>query len=184
MKQRLKPILGVLTLLLCLPLASCGTDDKAPESASPEILAPERADMLANTKWNASSDDSQLHFLDDDTFFFYRYRDDYSDSYYEGTYSFYIGQEALTYLTEDLADYGVTLEEWMDTISRNEQYTLENTVCLVIYNTACIVNGENTVTEPYTTPYMGFYLEASNYLDLANMNTAAYAGFTQVTDEP
>lgn len=177
MKHTSKLILSIFAVIFALALTSCASGE------TPANQPDEEVNMLADTKWDGESDYSQIHFSSDGTFRFYRYKDDYSDSYYEGTYLFFIGAEAVTYITEDLASYGVTREDWMNTIDKYEMYDVSNTVCLILNNTACIIDGENTVSEPYTTPYMGFYYEEYNYLDLANMNTANYSGFALVTDE-
>lgn len=167
-----KKIAIILTILSCLMLTSCQ-----------EVFPTDNyADMLPNTKWNAGRDDSQIHFFDDGTFKYYKEKDDLSDNYYEGTYSFYSGKDAINYITKDLAKYGVSEEEWFNLILRNKEYSEENSVCLVLHNETCIVGGKDTMTTPYITPYMGFYFENQNVFDITNMNTANYTTFTKVIE--
>ena len=147
------------------------TSDKEEEAeAKDEALA------LTSYNWQGTEDGSLLVFEQDGTFRYYRSADDLTDSYYEGTYVFHVGAEAVTYITTTLSKYGVTEEELVGIFDRNEEYEESNFVCFSLNNEACIIGGENSVDTPYETPYMGFCLEkdGSLYLDIANMNTANY----------
>lgn len=50
-------------------------------------------------------DESVIYFNEDGTFLWYRDDSDHSDNYYTGTYEVYMGAEARSYITEDLAEY-------------------------------------------------------------------------------
>lgn len=132
--------------------------------------------IITDYTWQGANDGSLIVCEVGETFRYFQSADDLEDNYYEGTYEFYVGEQAVTYITTALSEYGVTEEELEDLFARNEEYETENFVCLVLHNDACIVDGENTVEEPYTTPYFGFCLEEDGVLclDIANMNTANY----------
>ena len=102
-----------------------------------------------------------------------------TNNYFEGTYEFYIGEEAVIYITTQLSDYGVTKEKLEGLFDRNEEYDEANFVILVLNNEACMVDGENQVESPYQTPYFGFCVEAEGVpcLDIANMNSGNYHFF-------
>lgn len=158
----------------------------AGDSSSDAIIA-ERDSSVSHTEWVVgtnwiSNDDSYIMFNDDGTFEWYQNKDDLTNSYYAGTYEFYTGQEALNYITQDLEQYGITDDEMRDIFENSSSYSLDIFVCLVLNNEELIVDGQNTLEAPTVTPCYGFYFEDEEYLDIANMNTATYWGFTKTTD--
>ncbi len=132
--------------------------------------------VITEYKWQASGDSSMIVCGTDGNFRYYRSAEDLTNNYYEGTYEFYMGKDAVSYITTELSAYGVTEEELEGVFDRNEQYEESNFVIFVLNNEACIVDGENIVDSPYQTPYFGFYLEEDGvpYLDIANMNSGNY----------
>ena len=132
--------------------------------------------IITEYDWQGSGDSSLIVCETDGSFKYYQSADELNDNYYEGTYEFYMGKDAVTYITTDLSTYGVTKEELEGVFNRNEQYEESNFVIFVLNNEACIIDGENQVESPYQTPYFGFYLEEDGvpYLDIANMNTGNY----------
>lgn len=133
--------------------------------------------IISDYSWQASGDGSYIVCKTDGTFKYYRSADDLTDNYYSGTYEFYIGEDAVIYVTKTLSDYSVTEDELEDVFDRNEEYDESNFVCLVLNNEKCIIDGENQIDSPYRTPYYGFCLEEDGTLclDIANMNTGNYA---------
>lgn len=150
--------------------ATMSTGDSSP-------LSNQNAD-LAGTSWQAK-DKSIIEFYDDDSFFWQYDPSDSSDYYYTGTYEYYIGQSAIDYVTEDLSSYGVTASEINGMFDRVSEYKRENFVCLVLYNEEQIIDGENQLSETKKTPCYGFYFPEESYLDIANMDTGSYWGFTR-----
>ena len=141
------------------------------------------ADITADyfQKYNWLENDGSYLVLESSTRFkYYRNKDEQDDYYYTGTYEFYSGPEAISYVVDDLSEYGVTRDEIDGIIDRNEEYNTSNFVCLVIHNEEQIVDGEDIMENDVMTPYYGFYLkEGSNEaLDIANMNAASYYYFT------
>ena len=132
--------------------------------------------LITEYIWQASGDSSLIVCKKDGSFKYYQSADELNDNYYEGTYEFYMGKDAVSYITTELSAYGVTKEELEGVFDRNEQYEESNFVIFVLNNEACIIDGENQVESPYQTPYFGFYLEDDGvpYLDIANMNTGNY----------
>lgn len=127
----------------------------------------------------AMGDESVIYFEEDGNFVWYRDDANHDDYYYTGTYDCYRAEFAESYIVTYLGEYGVTEEELADLYERNEDselYSEENFTCLVLHNVSAIVEGEEKVTEPYDTNYMGFYLDG--YYDAANMASGEYATFT------
>lgn len=126
----------------------------------------------------SAGDGSVIYFQTDGTFEWYLSADDTSDNYYTGTYEVYTGEDALEYITVDLSDYGVTVDEMYEFFARNTDndfYQMSNLCCVVLHNDERMMDGksENLQKNSY---YMGFYQDG--YFDAANMNTGNYASFT------
>lgn len=141
----------------------------------------ENSALLTSYNWKGT-DGSLLVFEENGTFRYYQSADDLTNNYFEGTYLFFIGGEATTYMTTTLSDYNVTGEELATLFTNNEEYYEANFMVYVLNNEVCMINGENTVENPYQNPYMGFCLEQDGtiYLDVANMNTANYSLYEAV----
>ena len=112
---------------------------------------------------------------------YYKDKADTSDYYYEGPIEFYSGKEAYEFVTSnsEMIKYGVTKEELDDLFARNEEYSMDNFVCMVLHNEKCIVGGENTITDFVVTPYYGFYLTngSDEIIQVVNMNSPEYYDF-------
>lgn len=124
-------------------------------------------------------DESVIYFEADGTFVWYQDDEDHEDDYFVGTYDCYRAEFAQSYIVTYLGEYGVTEEELADLYERNEDsdlYTDDNFTCLVLHNESAISDGEEQITEPYDTNYMGFYMDG--YYDAANMASGQYATFT------
>lgn len=156
--------------------------EKIANEISQEAKEWENSALLTSYNWQGTQDGSLLVFEEDNTFRYYQSADDLTNYYFEGTYQFFIGAEAVTYLTTTLSDYGVTLDEINTIFLNNEQYYEANFMIYVLNNEACMIDGENTVDSPYQNPYMGFCLEENGtiYLDVANMNSANYSMYASV----
>lgn len=122
-------------------------------------------------------ENSLLNLNIDGTFEYYQSKYVLTDNYYEGTYKVYNGEEAIDYIANELREYGVTEQEQRELFERNNNYDVENYYCLVLINTKCIINGENTLTSIIETPYFGFYNKSLGLLNIANMKTATYVYF-------
>lgn len=159
-----------ISAVLVLTLASCGTKKDPKTNAIDEVTG---------YNW-VGNDDSLIELSKDGTFMWYRNADVKDDYYYEGTYEVYNGDKAVEYIANDLSDYGVTAEAQQALFDGDvEEYTKDNYYCLVLSNDKMVVEGENTLDETFITPYLGFYYEDEKYLDIANMNTNNYHGYTR-----
>lgn len=145
----------------------------------PKQTKPASENILAGTSWIADNDGSQWVFEKDSSFHWYQKKGITDDNYYAGTYEFYMGADAMKYLTEDLSDYGVTEEELLEVIHRNSEYTLDRLVCFTATNQSFMLDGQEQLSKPAMTHYFGFLLMDGTYLDIANMNTGSYYGFTK-----
>ena len=135
---------------------------------------------FCDNKWVEQNDGSYLVPKSDNTFKYYKDKNDLTDYYYTGHYELHVGEEGIDYVVNDLSEYGVTRDEIQGLIDRNTQYKKGNFVCLVLDNEECIIGGENTAEKTVTTPYYGFYVkdDSEEGFDIANMNTATYYLFT------
>lgn len=130
-------------------------------------------------KWKAN-DNSVLYLYNDDTFIWYKDDFIYYDNYYTGKYEVYKGIAAINYMTNELPLYGVTAEEQMDLIYNQQiDNAMENYYVIVLDNEYLKIDGEEQVYSD-DTYYFGFYNESKEYLDLVNVKTANYSGFTRI----
>ena len=134
-----------------------------------------------SNKWVEKNSNSYLVPEEGDTFKYYKDKADTSDYYYEGPVEFYSGKEAYEFVTanSEMIKYGVTKEELDGLFERNEEYSMDNFVCMVLHNEKCIIGGENTITDFVVTPYYGFYLTngSDEILQVVNMNSPEYYDF-------
>ncbi len=124
-------------------------------------------------------DASVIYFETDGSFVWYQDDENHDDNYFVGTYDVYRAEFAESYIVTYLGEYGVTEDELAALYERNEDselYNDENFTCLVLHNESGICDGEEQITEPYDTNYMGFYMDG--YYDAANMASGQYAEFT------
>lgn len=136
-------------------------------------------DLLAGTSWLSGDDNSQWVFGTDKTFHWYQMKGKTDDNYFAGTYEFHMGQDAISYLTTELSDYGITERTIKRVISGNQEYTLDNFVCFSCVNQSFILHGKEQLSEDALSSYFGFLLRDGTYLDIANMRTGTYYGFTK-----
>ena len=141
--------------------------------------AAQRSAIITEYKWQNAGDSSLIVCETDGSFKYYRSAEDLTNNYFEGTYDFFMGEEAVTYITTTLSSYSVTKEKLEGVFARNKEYDEANFVVFVLNNEACMVDGENQVEAPYKTPYFGFCVEAEGVpcLDIANMNSGNYHFF-------
>ena len=109
----------------------------------------------------------------------YQDPEEHSDNYYSGVYKFYIGKEAVDYITKDLSEYGITKNELSSVFDSNINYSEDNFVVFDIRYDKFILDGEEQEIARPLVPWYGFILENNTYLDVANMNTGTYYKFTK-----
>lgn len=153
-----------------------------PGENEPEIESEDGADEENpfSGRTFTAGDGSVIYFEEDGTFAWYQDDTDHEDYYRIGTYDCYRAEFAESYIMTYLGEYGVTedeLEEYYERNDDSEFYTEENFTCLVLHNESLITDGEEQITEPYDTNYMGFYMDG--YYDAANMASGSYAAFTE-----
>ncbi|MBQ6621245.1 MAG: hypothetical protein IJH75_00220 [Mogibacterium sp.] len=163
----------VLVLLLAASvMAGCGG------AVEPE---PGMANDLAGTTWSPS-DGSYLIFGEpgaENGFLWYLDREVTDDNFYGGSYQLYRGEAAVTYVTEDLADYGVTKEE-LDRLFANGESSAEDFVAMTVSYATFVRNGEEQIgpDEDRQISYYGFLSEEE--LAIVNMNTGGLYQFSPV----
>lgn len=147
------------------------------------MLVPRKAsqspDLLAGTSWISGNDNSQWVFGTDKTFHWYQTEGETDDNYFAGTYEFHVGQDAINYLTTEFSDYGITERKIRQVISSNSEYMLDNFVCFSCVNQSFMLRGKEQLSEDTISSYLGFFLQDGTYLDIANMTTGTYYGFTK-----
>lgn len=168
-------IVCVLVVGMMIAMLYMQSAKKQQKAATPQI----NTNILAGTSWIADNDGSQWVFDEDQSFHWYQTKEVTDDNYYAGTYEFHIGQDAIAYLTNELSEYGVTEEEIQKVISGNGEYTKDNFVCFSTTNQSFMIDGQEQLSNEMVTSYFGFLLKDGTYLDIANMNTGTYYGFTK-----
>lgn len=143
------------------------------------LLPREQQDFLAGTAWIANNDGSYWVFEPDHTFHWYQTKGITDDNYFAGTYEFHMGSDGIKYLTTELSQYAVTEEEILGVIARAPAYNVDNFVCFSTTNQSFLRNGEEQLDQPNVSSYFGFLLLDGTYLDIANMTTGNYYGFTK-----
>ena len=133
--------------------------------------------FLNGTTWYAS-DNSEMIF-GEDRLYWYKSPYDHNDNYYSGKYKFYIGKEAVDYITNDLSSFGVTKDELDSLFKRNSQYDESNFVVIDINYDKFIRDKEVQKIPKPEVPLYGFILKNNTYLDVANMVTGSYYKFTK-----
>ena len=145
--------------------------------------------MIEKNNWITTGDNSYMVFdKKTKSFTYYQSYLDTSDNYYTGKYQIYAGEDAFEYITEDIDELGVEKSEIRSMISMNEEYEMENLLCICLDYEELIVDGEKQDRDPWTIHYFGFYLtpeedgETYNVLDVCNMEAASYVTFVLEKD--
>lgn len=170
-RSRLPLLLAGLTGVICA--AAVAAVMSAPRTASPS------PDLLAGTSWLSEDDGSQWVFGTDQTFHWYQRAGETDGDHFAGTYEFHIGQDAIDYLTAELSDHGITEGAIKRVIASDPGYTRDNFICFSCVNQSFILRGEEQLSEDVRSSYLGFLLRDGTYLDIANMTTGTYYGFTK-----
>ncbi|MBE5820469.1 MAG: hypothetical protein E7310_06645 [Clostridiales bacterium] len=171
MKKRLL-IIGITIVMLLISLTGCMNIEPTRNLETKETKS-----VVENTKWIAS-DGSEMIFGKKELRW-YQKEGYYDDNYYFGKYEFYIGDDAVQFITTDLRSYGVTETELEELFERSDEYNRDNFVVFNIEYDGLKLNGETTKPTVSLVPWFGFILEDNKYLDVANMNTGTYYDFTK-----
>lgn len=103
---------------------------------------------------------------------------DSEDLYMLCDYEMYYDVQAMSFISEELSEYGITYDEQVRITSSYPEYV--HYFCLLFTNVEIYENGvytQNTSAEK--VPYYGFILEEDNsyYYDMVGMNSADYYAF-------
>lgn len=188
-KNRVFGIVGIVTscvgiilgIIVIVAIVQYGTVDYHVEVNGESIVSSDDVteDCFAGKSFVAG-DGSVIYFYEDGSFYWYQDDAVHEDNYYAGTYGAYQGDDAVSYITEELSEYAVTedeLEDYFDRNSDSDLYTRENCTALTLRTEEAIIDGSNQVDEPYEGHYMGFM--ADGYYDAANMDSGEYASFIE-----
>lgn len=128
--------------------------------------------VIAGTSWLPADDNSRMVFNEDGRFAWYQSKNDTEDNYFMGTYDFYVGQEALDYLTE-LSEYayGVTEEDIQKYYLDSGLVIRDDFVCFSVDNQSFLLNGKEQLSEKTKTAYYGFFNVNGTFLNIYNMAT-------------
>lgn len=132
---------------------------------------------MSGTTWIASGGSEVV--FSETRIDWYQDPEEHSDNYYSGVYKFYIGKEAVDYVTQELPEYGVTRSELSSLFNRSDNYSEDNFVVFDIRYDKFILDGEEQEIARPLVPWYGFILDDNTFLDVANMNTGTYYKFTK-----
>ncbi len=135
------------------------------------------ASLISNTTWIASGGSEVV--FSKNRIDWYQDPKNHEDNYYSGVYKFYMGKDAVKYITQELSQYGVTKSELESLFRRNDEYSEEKFVVFDIRYDKFILNGQAQKIVKPLAPWDGFILDDDTYLDVANMNTGTYYKFTK-----
>ena len=142
-----------------LDLSDLDLDDSSDDSTGKSTSSDEvvfTKDYFASKKWEGlyvetDPDPNKALIIPetDNTFIWYRDKDDLDGDYYSGSYELYIGDEAVTYLTTESDIKGnVTEQDIIDMENPEYGATRENFVCIVLTNEKECFYGKETTYEP------------------------------------
>lgn len=173
--RRLKIVMAAVICML-LFLSGCAGAKASKEGNQDKK---QEKDALTGTAWTSVDDDSYWIFNEDHSFFWYQDRDEKDDNYYGGVYKLYRGEAAMDFIEKELSSYNVTKSGLMEVINKTDRYMVEDFICIYTKNTTFMLEGKEQVSKPNMIPYMGFMLNDETVLDIANMKTGSYYGFTK-----
>ena len=126
---------------------------------------------VMNSTW-IGVDSSELVF-GEDTIGWFKTQNVYTDNYFSGKFEFFMGENAIKYLTNDLKDFGITQTKINELINSNAAYTKENFVVFDINYDSVSVDGNKGVPTKGQNPWYGFILNNNTKLEVININTDA-----------
>lgn len=167
-------VLLLLAVLCCLAACSSQQAD---------------SDPLAGTSWLADNDGSQWVFREDGSFSWYRDKEVTDDYYYAGDYTVHCGAAAVDYLVDDLSKNEQLLEyahtrEWVEffiaqSAAIDENYNIDNFICYSCDNKSYMLDGQEQLNGDWLTAYYGFILQEDNRLEIINLRTGTFYGFSR-----
>ena len=168
MRKRAKAAVLAVIILTAVLVTACGGGEE-----------PGMSRDFAGTTWS-TSDGSYLVLGEPGTengFMWYRDPDVKDDNYYAGNYTLYRGKEGIRYITEDLADYGVTKEE-LDRVISSGDYREDDFVAMTVTYSSFVLDGEEKVDDPEGVAISYYGFKDGDELGLVNMNTGGFYVFT------
>ena len=123
------------------------------------------------------SDNSVLYLNNDNTYSWYMNDKDHDDNYYSGTYSYYNGLEAISYIIKNFSEYGLTYDKQMDFFGEGK-YKIDDYYVLVLNCNNVVINGKSDDKAKGIIPYYGFYDDDEYTLSMINMKTGDNTNFT------
>ncbi len=178
--------LSFILLIIGLFLISYGVyhlDDKDTNQINPNL---ESNDFNNNEEfrdylWIINSR-YYLYLYSDNTFSLYLNDSNHNDNYSLGTYEVYSGNDAITYISEDLSTYGVTREMLLQNIDdyrkqTNDPDILKHFYALSLNHQYVLIDGEKSFWKP--TPYYGYYFNNYNST-FVNMNNNDFNNFVRL----
>ena len=125
-----------------------------------------------------AQDESYLVLNSDKTFYWYIDKNK-EDDYYFGKYSVYRGENAVEYITKDLALFGISEEQQRQTIENIDiKNAIDHYYLIILSNEKVVADGkENRIFKD--TRYYGFATEDYNEFDLLNIDADNFAVFVR-----
>ena len=131
-----------------------------------ESEAEKSGDYLSGNKWE-SSDGTMLALYDDNTFKWFKSSANREDNYYVGTYEVMAGQDAINHLSNE---YGLDENGQKSTLTQFS-VSLDEYYVLILNNDQRITDGENTLEEPVSFTYYGYYRPDYETLNIYKIDT-------------
>lgn len=168
-----RTVVTICVVVLLLQFSGCSAlFSKQQAEAAPSPL-------MNNTTW-ITDDNSEVVFTED-RIDWYQSAENHEDNYYSGKYQFYIGQDAVQYITKNLSEYRITKQKLENLFKRSSKYDESCFVVFDIRYDRFLLDGEEQTIDRPLVPWYGFLLEDGTFLDVANMNTGTYYPFKKQT---
>ncbi len=131
-----------------------------------------KGDYLTGNSWEGT-DGTLIELETDGTYKFYNSSADTSNNYYSGKFEVKSGQNAIDYLEEE---WGVG-EEGQRSVMEKYLVKDEFYYVLIMNHEKCMIDGQNTLSEPSKTEYFGYYSEYDGHLNFTSLKTMGAVNF-------
>lgn len=135
---------------------------------------------ISGQKW-VGDDDSLLDLSLDQNFVWYQNQQLQNNNLYQGNYQIYTDYKAISYIAENLSEYGLTRYEQIKNITESN-HSINEYYLIILECQKIVIDGIEQTPNNNIIYYYGYYEEEINYLNLTNMATQNKAGFTNMTN--
>lgn len=132
---------------------------------------------ISGQQW-VGNDNSLLNLNKNNNYIWYQSSTNQDDNFYQGTYEFYTGSEAIKYIANNLQGYGLTEYIQQQNIIASK-HSINEYYLIILTCDKVVINGNEQTPDKSMAYYYGYYEKKEEYLDLTDISTEIKAGFTK-----